>query len=122
MSQSAGRKANGARRSCAACIAGYSCGQGRGDAMARCTIATVVVLAAAFRATVGGPAEAQTDIGAAVIAERQVAGSVNGQVRTVAVGSDVFADEVIRAGRDSAARLVFLDETQLMMTANAVVT
>jgi len=90
--------------------------------MARCTIATVVALAAGFLATVGGPAVAQTDIGAAVIAERQVSGSLNGQVRTVAVGSDVFADEVIRTGRDSAARLVFLDETQLMMTANAVVT
>lgn len=90
--------------------------------MARCTIATVVALAAGFLTTVGGPAVAQTDIGAAVIAERQVSGSLNGQVRTVAVGSDVFADEVIRTGRDSAARLVFLDETQLMMTANAVVT
>src|SRR5690606_29872052 len=105
-----------------ACIAGYSCGQGRGDAMARCTIATVVALAAGFLATVGGPAVAQTDIGAAVIAERQVSGSLNGQVRTVAVGSDVFADQVIRTGRDTASRLVFLDAAQLTMTANAVVT
>lgn len=90
--------------------------------MARCTIATVAALAAGLLAAAYGPAAAETDIGAAVIAERQVSGSLNGRVRTVAVGSDIFADEVIRTGRDSAARLVFRDETHLMMTANAVVT
>lgn len=90
--------------------------------MARCTIATVAALAAGFLTALCGPAAAETDIGAAVIAERQVSGSLNGRVRTVTVGSDVFADEIIRTGRDSAARLVFRDETHLMMTANAVVT
>lgn len=90
--------------------------------MARSLFATLAALAGCILAASTGPSAAQTDIGDAMVAERQVSGNLKGRVRTVSVGSDVFADEVIRTGRDSAARLVFLDDTHLMMGANASVT
>lgn len=73
-------------------------------------------LAAAF---VAGPVCAQ-QIGAAAIARNQVTGSK--PAREIAVGADVFRNEVVRTGADSQTKLVFLDDTNVALGPQSSVT
>ena len=58
-------------------------------------------------------AQAQTRIGAATAVKNQVVTLRRGQSIRLGQGSSVFRSEVVSTGRDSAARLTFLDETNL---------
>ncbi len=70
-------------------------------------------------ALASAPACAQ-QIGAAAIARNQVSGSQ--PARSIAVGSDVFRNEIVRTGGDSQAKLVFLDDTNLALGPQSSVT
>ncbi|MDJ1157013.1 FecR domain-containing protein [Chelatococcus sp. SYSU_G07232] len=78
------------------------------------------VLAAGWVAA-ASEAAAESEIGAAVVVQREVSGLVSGRDRQIAVGDDLYTEEVVRTGAASAARLLFLDETSLSMGAAASV-
>jgi FecR protein len=61
------------------------------------------------------PAHAQTvdGIGAASTISNRVEGFVGGDARALAVGSEVFRNELVRTGLQSDAKLIFLDDTNL---------
>jgi hypothetical protein len=80
----------------------------------RSPAALATALLAGF--SVATPAEAARDrIGGAVVVEREVSGSLPGAERKVAQGDDVFLDELIRTAGASAAKLQFVDETNLSL-------
>src|SRR4051812_4575064 len=64
---------------------------------------------------------AATRIGDATQVVRQVSGSVGGRTRTIAPNDEVFQDETIRTGSESAAHLRFLDRTDLSIGGSATV-
>lgn len=73
-------------------------------------VATGVV---AVLAVMGGSAFAQNAIGSAPLAANDVRGS--SPARRIAAGTDVFRNERVQTGADSAARLVFLDNTNVSL-------
>jgi hypothetical protein len=56
---------------------------------------------------------AQEKVGGATTIERDVSGSLPGQNRKVAQGDDVYEDELIRTANLSAAKIQFMDKTNL---------
>lgn len=86
---------------------------------ARLRRSRIRLLLALACAVLAGPVAAQ-QIGAAAIARNQVSGSQ--PARSIAVGSDVFRNEVVRTGADSQARLVFLDDTNVALGPQSSVT
>ncbi|SDR49344.1 FecR family protein [Rhizobiales bacterium GAS113] len=69
--------------------------------------------AAAFMTMVGVAGAHAEQIGDAAIAENEVTGS--NPARGIAVGSDVFRDETVRTGKDSDAKLVLKDDTNISL-------
>jgi hypothetical protein len=66
---------------------------------------------------------AQTkNIGVASGAKNQVEGVVNGQTQAIAIGNNVFANEMVRTGADGLAQLLFLDQTSLSVAPKSQVT
>jgi hypothetical protein len=65
---------------------------------------------------------AQTNIGVASGAKNQVEGVINGQSQTLAVGNNIFPNELVRTGADSVAQLLFLDQTNLSVAPQSQVT
>lgn len=80
------------------------------------------LLAAATCLALGAPARAQAPIGDMAVVERAVTGAFGGRSRALSRGDGVVQNEVLRTGSASAARVVFLDSTNLAMGANASVT
>lgn len=78
--------------------------------------------AAAFAVLMAPAALAQTGIGAATTIERDVSGVLAGRTRAVATGDSVFSNETIRTANASAARLRFLDDTNIAIGPSASVT
>lgn len=78
-----------------------------------------VVVAAAMLAA--GGASAQT-IGVAATVRNEVHQVKGASSSPIDTGEDVFRDEVIRTGRDSATKLVFRDDTNLAMGPGSTVT
>ncbi|HEX3536861.1 MAG TPA: FecR domain-containing protein [Stellaceae bacterium] len=68
------------------------------------------------------PARAQSNIGIASGAKNQVEGVVGGQTQTIAVGTNVFGNELVRTGPDSLAQLLFVDQTSLSVAPQSEVT
>ena len=60
-----------------------------------------------------GPALAQTNIGSAVLIERDVSGTFARQTRSLVSGDGVVSNENIKTASASSARLRFLDQTSL---------
>lgn len=75
----------------------------------------ILVVAAA-----GAPAGAAERIGQTAIS-RNVVQQVTTTPAAIQVGDDVFADEAVRTGGDSAAKFVFSDETNLALGATSTV-
>src|SRR5262245_1813152 len=67
------------------------------------------------------PAAAQS-IGSARSITNQVDGILRGTTRSLAVGSEVFSNEVVRTGDAASAQLVFLDSTNLSVGPRSSVT
>ena len=65
-------------------------------------------------------AEATVRVGYAMLIERNVSGSISGQLHKVAKGDDVFENELIRTEMASHARLLFIDKTQLVLGPTAI--
>ena len=59
------------------------------------------------------PANAQSNIGSASSVKNRVDGVIGGQARSLASGSAVHSNELIRSGKDFVANLVFIDQTKL---------
>jgi hypothetical protein len=70
----------------------------------------------------GSPSFAQERIGAAAAISNRVEGTVAGNATALAVGSDVFLNELVSTGDDGVARLVFLDNTNLSVGPGSRVT
>jgi hypothetical protein len=68
---------------------------------------------AAFSQAVG---QGATTIGAAKSIENDVEGRLGKSVAKLAVGSEVFQNQLVRTGKASTARLQFLDETDLSLS------
>ncbi|MBX9826500.1 MAG: FecR family protein, partial [Xanthobacteraceae bacterium] len=64
-------------------------------------------------ATTGAGKTDATKVGAARAVENEVEGRIGNAVQKLAVGSEVFQNQLVRTGRASTARLQFLDETNL---------
>lgn len=71
--------------------------------------------------TTGYAATRPSDIGAADLVVKVVRGELGGAEREIAVKDNVFSEENIETGSDSAARLVFRDGTKLSMGPSAQV-
>ena len=84
------------------------------------TVSTMVI--AAFFATDGAQAQNAAKIGVASAVKNRVEGSTGGGARPLSAGSSVFAREVVRTGDESAAQLLFLDETSLSIGPQSEVT
>jgi hypothetical protein len=72
---------------------------------------TLIALCA-FAAAAGG-ASAQQNIGSTAAAHNDVSRELSGATGPLAVGDSVYRNEVVLTGADSAAKLVFLDSTNL---------
>ena len=68
------------------------------------------------------PAAAADGIGAASTISNRVEGYFGGDARTLAVGSEVFQNELVRTGLASDAKLIFLDDTNLSVGPQSEVT
>jgi hypothetical protein len=77
---------------------------------------------AAFFVTDGAQAQNAAKIGVASAVKNRVEGSTGGGARPLSAGSSVFAREVVRTGDESAAQLLFLDETSLSIGPQSEVT
>ena len=62
-----------------------------------------------------GPAHAEPNIGAAAAANNEVLRELGGASARLGVGDPVFINEIVRTGLESAAKLVFLDSTNLAL-------
>ena len=82
----------------------------------------VLPIVAGLFVGLAGPALAQERIGAAAAISNRVEGTVGGTASTLAVGSAVFLNELVRTGDDGVARLVFLDDTNLHVGPRSQVT
>ncbi|NKB50019.1 MAG: hypothetical protein GKS02_11745 [Alphaproteobacteria bacterium] len=83
-------------------------------------IARSVALSAVVVTT--APALAETQIGAAGTVVKDVTGKLDVTIRSIAVRSDVFQDDLIETKDDSATELVFLDGTKISIGPNAKLT
>jgi hypothetical protein len=79
-------------------------------------------LALGLIALQSGTAQAQGRIGNASAITNQVEGVLRGSSRTLATGSDVHANEIVRTADASVAQLVFLDNTNLSVGPKSSVT
>jgi hypothetical protein len=66
-------------------------------------------------------AQAALKIGDATLVQRDVTGALPGRERKVAQGDDVFVDELIRTAQASAAKILFVDKTNLAIGPQAAV-
>ena len=82
-------------------------------AVARDRRASLGISAALLSLLSSGTALAQTNIGSAVLVEREVSGTFAGQTRSLAIGDGVVSNETIKTASASSARLQFLDQTNL---------
>ena len=78
-------------------------------------IAAAIGIAIVSGITGSTPANATVRIGSAMLIERDVSGSISGQLQKVVKGDDVFENEFIRTEIASQARLLFIDKTQLVL-------
>ena len=76
-------------------------------------LCAAVLMAVAGLACAEAPARAVEQVGDAAIAENEVSGS--NPARGIVVGSDVFRDETVRTGKDSDAKLVLKDNTNISL-------
>jgi hypothetical protein len=88
----------------------------------RFSLARLLSLLATVAALHASVAIAQTNIGVASGTKNQVEGVINGQPRALAVGNNIFPDELVRTGADSVAQLLFLDQTNLSVAPQSQVT
>lgn len=65
------------------------------------------------------PAWAQSNIGSTSLVKNIVQGVHHNEARTLAVGSSVFSDDTVRAGKDSLGQILFIDQTRLTVAANS---
>ena len=89
------------------------------------SIARSLFLAFGISALTAGhaaPAAAADGIGAAATISNRVEGYFGGDARTLAVGSEVFQNELLRTGLASDAKLIFLDDTNLSVGPQSEVT
>jgi hypothetical protein len=86
----------------------------------------VAVLAASLLLAGGAawtpPAQAAQEVGEAVVVVSSVRGKQGELTREIEVQDNVFSQEVIETGADSATRIVFLDGTELSMGPSSSVT
>jgi len=82
---------------------------------------SVAIAVATFAVLQAAPGAAQS-IGNARSINNQVEGILRGATRSLAVGSDVFSNEVVRTGDAASAQLVFLDATNLSVGPRSSVT
>ncbi|WP_035657320.1 FecR domain-containing protein [Bradyrhizobium sp. STM 3809] len=82
----------------------------------------VVAMAAAALLGMAGKACAENRIGEAVLVQKDVLRIAGASTSPISVGDGVVRDETVRTGRDSAARLVMIDSTNLSLGANASLT
>jgi hypothetical protein len=68
------------------------------------------------------PAQAQTRVGEAVLVQNQVARVAGSLTMPISVGDGLMRDETVRTGKESAARLVMADSTNLSIGPNASIT
>jgi hypothetical protein len=80
-----------------------------------------LVIASVFAAG-GAEAQGTPKIGVASAVKNRVDGAIGGSSRPLVAGSDVFSRQVVRTGDDSAAQLLFLDETSLSIGPQSEVT
>src|SRR5262245_45212517 len=59
------------------------------------------------------PAQAQRNIGSAIVIEREVSAALAGRIRRLRTGHGVFLNDNVRTANASAAQLQFLDQTRL---------
>ena len=83
---------------------------------------SLALLALVIALTSLGHASAQSNIGVASGAKNQVEGVVEGKTQSIAVGTNVFGQELVRTGPDSLAQLLFLDQTSLSVAPQSQVT
>src|SRR5262245_5415431 len=76
----------------------------------------------ALTAVHAAPATAADGIGAASTISNRVEGFYGGDARSLAVGSEVFQNELVRTGLQSDAKLIFLDDTNLSVGPSSEVT
>ncbi|CCE01439.1 conserved hypothetical protein [Bradyrhizobium sp. STM 3809] len=79
-------------------------------------------MAAAALLGMAGKACAENRIGEAVLVQKDVLRIAGASTSPISVGDGVVRDETVRTGRDSAARLVMIDSTNLSLGANASLT
>ena len=72
-----------------------------------------ILLAGLMTFGICAAAAAQTPIGGAKDVQKDVRGQTGGRTLKIALGDQVFANEFVRTGADSLARIVFLDETNM---------
>ena len=75
----------------------------------------VVTVAMATLVAFGTPAKAVDRIGNTAIARNSVLEVASTKTSPIAIGDDVFANEQIKTGQDSAAKFVFSDQTNLAL-------
>lgn len=76
-------------------------------------------VAAVLAGTGGTMAQSAADIGTAAATKNEVEGSLGATARGLKIGDRIFQNERIRTGKDSAAQLLFRDETSLSMGADS---
>jgi hypothetical protein len=79
---------------------------------------SALFLAAGF---VASPAHAQTRVGEAAVIQKEVVRVMGSATSQINVGDGVVRDEIVRTGRESAARLVMADSTNLSLGPNATI-
>jgi hypothetical protein len=79
-----------------------------------------VVLAAAV-ATMAGAARANENVGVASYVRNDVNGVLPNRTALITVGESVLRDEIVKTASDSAAKVVFTDNTNLSIGPNSVV-
>ncbi len=67
------------------------------------------------------PAHAQTRVGEAAVIQKEVVRVMGSATSQINVGDGVVRDEIVRTGRESAARLVMADSTNLSLGPNATI-
>jgi hypothetical protein len=80
-----------------------------------------LVIAGMFAAGNAG-AQGTPKIGVASAVKNRVDGTIGGSSRPLVAGSDVFSRQVVSTGQDSAAQLLFLDETSLSIGPQSEIT
>src|SRR3984885_4509776 len=68
------------------------------------------------------PVHAQTRVGEAVLVENEVARVAGSLSMPINVGEGLMRDETVRTGKESAAKLVMADNTNLSLGPNAAIT